>query len=59
MEEKSWKELILFKLDRSLAILGIVIVGCYAIYSGNSDNQVVSTIITTLGMYSGVRTALK
>lgn len=56
----SIKQLILYKMDRTFAILGIILLGAVAIFKGTEMPvpaiQVVTAAITALATYIGGRT---
>ena len=58
MEKIGIKEYILYKLDRTLAILGVIAIAIAAIffYSGNEGVQIVSASVGGLVAYVGGRT---
>jgi len=60
IECRTMKEMILYKMDRTFAILGIVLMGTWAIAKGSempaSGIQIVGLAITALATYVGGRT---
>jgi len=60
VECRTIKEMILYKMDRTFAILGIVLMGTWAISKGTempaSAIQIVGLAITALATYVGGRT---
>lgn len=57
MEDKefSTKSYLLFKLDRTLAILGIIIIGTYSILVSAGENQIAIAALGGLVGYVGGR----
>ena len=53
--EYTVKGYLLYKLDRTLAILGIVILGTYAIFASAGENQIALAAIAGLVGYVGGR----
>lgn len=51
-------EYMLYKIDRTLAIAGLIAIGIFAIYSSkipDASVKVISSVVTGLSMYLGVR----
>ena len=51
-------EYMLYKIDRTLAIAGLIAIGLYAIFSSDIPDgaiKVISSVVTGLSMYLGVR----
>jgi len=52
----SIRNMILYKLDRTLAIAGLVAIGVYSLYKGSLDDQPIAlAVIGALGVYIGGR----
>jgi len=51
------KEYILYKLDRTIAIVGLIAIGIYALYRGTTEGmQITIAVAGVLGGYIGGRT---
>ena len=53
----SLKQMIMYKIDRSLAIIGMILIGGFAVF-GKVDaetSKILTAIVTGLGVYSGTR----
>ena len=51
-------EYLLFKIDRTLAILGLIAIGLYSIVASDISDvsaKIIGSVITGLSMYLGVR----
>ena len=54
---RTLKEMILYKVDRTLAILGVIVLGAWALYIGTTDSiQIAMAAIGGLVGYVGGRT---
>lgn len=55
-KDYSIKEYVLFKLDRNIALVGLVTLGVYALYKGTDGTEkIISAVIAALGVYLGTR----
>ena len=57
-EDYSLKNLILYKMDRTIAVLGMVAIGVWALTTKEipaDAGKIVSGVITGLGVYLGVK----
>ena len=52
---RPWKELIFYKLDRTLAIAGLVVIGIWSLYKGQATNPIALAVVGSLGVYIGGR----
>ena len=63
MEEKedySLRNLILYKLDRTIAVVGMVVIGIWALASSTlppEASKVAASVISALGVYLGIKGA--
>jgi hypothetical protein len=48
-------EMLLYKLDRSIAVAGIVAVGIYSIYAGPDMKDIAMGVATGLGVFLGMK----
>jgi len=55
MENLSVRKYILYKLDRNLAIIGIVVIGIFAIVTKTTDSPIVMAAVGGLTAYIGSR----
>lgn len=56
----SFRDLILYKMDRTIAISGLVAIGLWSLFIKSADfNQATSAVITALGVYLGVKVGKK
>ena len=55
MENLSVRKYILYKLDRNLAILGIIAIGIFAIITETTDSPIVMAAVGGLTAYIGSR----
>lgn len=53
MEKYSLKEMLLYKIDRTVAIAGVVIIGCYGIYVNSVE--IALSALGILAVYLGVK----
>ena len=56
VEERTLKEMILFKMDRTIAVVGIILLGCWALSKGTPDVNVTMAAVSGLVGYIGGRT---
>ena len=56
LSDKGFKEIMFYKMDRTLAIIGIITLGCVALLS-SSESQLTMAAISGLVGYVGGRTA--
>ena len=61
MEEKqayTLKEYILYKLDRTIAIMGLILIGIVVIFKSTVSpeaSKIINAVLPLLGFYAGVR----
>ncbi len=51
-------EYLLFKIDRTIAIIGLIAIGLYSIFSkdiSDTSVKIIASVVTGLSMYLGVR----
>jgi type IV secretory pathway VirB2 component (pilin) len=58
MEDWNLKQLLLYKLDRTLAVIGVVILGLMAMQNPESDSQVALVGIGGLVTFIGAKAAM-
>jgi len=56
VECRTIKEMILYKMDRTIAVVGIVLLGCWALSKGTPDVNVTMAAVSGLVGYIGGRT---
>jgi len=63
LPNRSIRDLILYKMDRTFAVLGIILIGCWAMAKGDkvadASVQIAFGAVTALATYIGGRTGTK
>lgn len=52
---RTLKEMLLYKLDRSIAIAGLVAIGVYSVYTGPELKELAMAVITAIGVFLGMK----
>jgi hypothetical protein len=52
---RTLKEMLLYKMDRSIAIAGIVLIGVYSVYNGPEMRDIAMGVVTGLGVFLGIK----